>query len=115
MGKSVAMIVQHATRIIPMTVRWTAGVPSIVEGNSFATIADTGDGIATITFVDGFARKPVIVVTCEIATGEKVTAHTRSVTAGGFILEVINEAGSVADTTLDVHLNITGFDSADEQ
>lgn len=114
MPKSVAMIVQHATRIIPMTVRWTAGVPSIEEGTAHASIADTGTGIATITFTDAFARKPVITHGVEAATGDKITALTRSVTQSGFILESISEAGAAADSTVDTHLLIVGFDSADE-
>jgi hypothetical protein len=112
--KSVTMCVQHATRVIPMTVRWTAGVPSIVEGTQHASIADTNTGIATITFRDGFGRKPVIVGSCEAATGEKITEALRDVTSSGFILEVINEAGSNADSTVDIHLLVFGFDSADE-
>ena len=112
--KSVAMMVQHASRIIPMTVRWTGGTPSIEEGTSHATIADTAAGVATITFVDAFSRKPVILLGTESATGEKVTAHLRSVSQTGFILESINEAGANADSTVDTHILVVGFDSADE-
>lgn len=114
MPKSVAMIVQHASRIIPMTVRWTAGAPAIVEGDNHGSISDTGDGIATITFSNPFARKPVIVLGTESATGDKVTAHLRSVSQTGFILESINESGVVADSAVDTHILVIGFDSADE-
>ena len=115
MPKSEAMIVQHATRLIPMTVRWTAGTPTIEEGTAHGSIADTGTGIATITFTDAFARKPVIVACSEAGTGDKITAHLRSVTQTGFILESISEAGAAADSTVDTHLLVIGFDSADER
>lgn len=111
--KSVAMLTQHASRIIPMTIRWTAGTPEIVEGKFHASIADTNTGICTVTFKDAFARKPVILTGVEAATGEQVTAELRSVSATGFILESINEAGANADSTVDTHLLIVGFDSAD--
>jgi hypothetical protein len=112
--KSVANITQHASRIEALTVRWTAGVPAVVEGTSRASVADTGTGIATLTLTDPFARKPVITATCEAATGEKVTAQLRSVSQTGFILEVADESGALADSTVDVHLHVVGFDSADE-
>jgi hypothetical protein len=110
--KSVAMLVQHASRIIPMRIEYNGGVPSIVEGRQHASVADTNVGIATITFRYAFARLPMIVATAVSPTGEKMTAHIRDVTAEGFILETINEAGANADA--DSHILIVGFDSADE-
>lgn len=112
--KSVQMSVQPHSRSIPLRIRWTAGVPSVEEGTAHASIADTGTGIATLTFTQPFARKPVITGMCEAATGEKVTPHLRSVSQTGFILEVINESGALEDSTVDTHLMVNGWESADQ-
>lgn len=114
MGKSVMMCVQHASRLIPILLNWTAGTPTIVQGSQHISVADTNAGIVTITFANAFARKPIIVAVAEAATGEKVTCTLRSVAADSFILEAINEAGAAADLTTDVHILVLGFDSADE-
>jgi hypothetical protein len=114
MGKSVVMSVQHATRLIPITLSWSGGTPSIGEGDNHVTVADTNPGIATITFNNAFARKPIITYGVEAATGEKVTVTLRSVAADSVIVEAINEAGTAADLATDVHLLVFGFDSADE-
>lgn len=114
MGKSVFMCVQHATRVIPIKLSWSGGTPSIGEGKQHCSVADTNPGIATITFNNAFARKPVITYGVEAATGEKVTVTLRSVAVNSVIVEAINEAGAAADLATDVHLLVVGFDSADE-
>lgn len=108
------MCVQHASRVIPMSIAYSAGTPSIDEGTAHASVADTATGVATVTFTNAFARTPIIVATGVItSTGDVLIPVLRSVTASGFILEVSDDAGTLTDPT-SVHLLIFGFDSADE-
>ncbi len=110
--KSVMNCVQHATRFIPILLTYSAGTPSIGEGDNHVTVEDTGPGIATITFDDAFARAPIISATPVAATGVELFCVLRAVTGASFVVEITDEAGTLTDA--DVHIMVCGFDSADE-
>lgn len=114
MARHMMGCVQHMTRVVPMTISWSAGTPTLDEGSTFATIADTGTGIVTVTLVDAFARAPVISATPVITTtGDELFCVLRSVAAGSFIVEITDEGGTLTDPTA-LHLIVVGFDTADE-
>lgn len=111
--KREAQCVQRRTRIIPVRITWSAGTPSIAEGTGHITIADTGPGIVTVTYVTPFARQPVLVPGCVITTtGDALLAVFRAPAVTGVIVEISDDAGTLADPTA-LHFLIWGFDTAD--
>lgn len=110
--KSVLQCPQHQSVLVPMVIDGADGSPEITEGSSFATVADTAQGVYTVTFNDGFGRAPVVVATPVAATGVELFCIVRDVTAAGFVVEVTDEAGTLTDAA--VHLLIWGSYSADE-
>lgn len=111
--KSVLQCNQHQSVFIPMTIEVSGGTPTIGEGTSFATVADTGTGIFTVTFNDGFGRAPVVVATPEAATGVELFCIVRDRTAAGFVVECTDEAGTLTDPVA-INLHIWGSYSSDE-
>lgn len=103
---------QHQSILVPMVIDGADGSPEILEGSSFATVADSGTGIYTVTFNDAFGRAPVIVGACVTATGDVLVPTFRSVTAAGFVVELSTDGGTLTDGI--VMLQIWGSYSADE-
>jgi hypothetical protein len=110
--KSVMNVVQINTRFIPMVIDGADASPEILEGSTYATVADTATGVYTVTFVDGFLRAPVITATAVTATGDVLVATLRDVTTAAFVVELSTDGGTLTDGI--VHLHILGFDSADQ-
>ncbi len=110
--KSVLNCIQHQSVLVPMTILGSSGTPSIGEGTSFASVADTAQGVYTVTFNDGFGRAPVVVATPVAATGVELFCIVRDVTSAGFVVECTDEAGTLTDA--DIHVLLWGSYSADE-
>lgn len=51
------------SRLLPFQINYTAGTPSLAIGDDLGEVADTGVGLATITYEESFAREPVVIVT----------------------------------------------------
>lgn len=49
---------------------YTTGVPALTTNDGSATVADTGTGIATVTFADPFMAVPTVV--CQARKGTEV-------------------------------------------
>lgn len=111
--KDPVICTQRRTVLLPMTILGSSGTPSIDEGATQATVADTGQGIYTVTFGTAFGRAPVVVATPVAATGVELFCIVRDVTVSSFVVEVTDEAGTLTDA--DVHLMIAGFEIADER
>lgn len=112
--KDVLLCVQSASTLTPMTVLGATGTPTVGEGSSFATVADTGVGIYTVTFSRAWARAPIVIATAvQNATSQALTVNLRSVSETSFILEVADDASAFVDA--DVHLLIWGTDRAQER
>lgn len=103
---------QIKSKLVPMIIDGADGTPEILEGINIATVADSGVGIYTVTFVNAFARKPVITATAEAATGVTLVPSLRSVSGSGFVVELTDDASTLVDGV--VHLHIWGSDSADK-
>ena len=110
--KSVLQCNQHQSVLVPMVIDGADGSPEITEGSSFASVANSGTRIYTVTFVDGFGRAPVVVATPVAATGVELFCVIRAVAQTGFVVEITDEAGTLTDAV--VHLLIWGSYSADE-
>lgn len=111
--KSVLQCNQHKSVVVPMTIEVSGGTPTLGEGSSFATIADTATGVFTITFNDGFGRAPVVVATPETTTGVELFCIVRDRTVAGFVVECTDEAGTLTDPVA-INLLIWGSYSGDE-
>jgi len=104
---------QHQSIFVPMTIELAAGVPSIGEGSTFATVADTATGVFTVTLIDGLGRKPVVVAIPETTTGVELFCIVRDRTVSGFVLECTDVAGLLTDPVA-LNVMIWGSYSADE-
>jgi len=97
-------------RLIAGHISYSAGTPSIVKGTGDFTITDTGTGVLTVTFINDFAREPIVV-------GNKDTAGLVTLNAAasttGCVLDAFNGAGAAADPA-DLHFMAFGFDDVDE-
>lgn len=103
---------QHASIFLPMSIDVSSGTPTLGEGSGFATLADTGTGIVTVTFNNPFGRAPIITGSCVTATGDVLIPTFRSVASTGFIVELSTDAGTLTDGI--VMLHIWGSRSADQ-
>jgi len=54
-------------RIVTGNIVYTTGVPALTCNDGSATIADTGTGIATVTFAQAFTSAPAVV--CQVRKG----------------------------------------------
>ncbi len=101
--------VQRNMRMLCLRIEGSTGTPSL-EGPSKleATIADTSEGVYTITFRKAFAQAPMVVASSENA--DAVVSCT-STTTGCIVSSVsLDETAAVLDT--DVQVIICGSDSA---
>lgn len=111
----VALITQPGAVIIPFRIDVASGTPIVVEGSRWLSVADTGAGIITVTLSPASARKPIVVLTpTDAASGVGVMAITRSVAAGSFIIELVDEGGALEDDH-DVSGIIIAFRNVDEK
>ena len=101
-------------RIIGLKVTYSSGVPSIAIGTGLASVADTGTGIATLTYTEAFAREPIIIAGPE--TGNVRWVSLASSTSTGVALEFSNASGTLADPANAAGANviIIGSDDAAE-
>lgn len=97
-------------RLIAGHIAYSAGTPSIVCGTGDFTIADTGTGVLTVTFVNPFKREPIVLGNQD-AVGT-VTANAAA-SVDTLILDAWNTAGAATDPG-DLHFMAFGYDSADE-
>lgn len=116
--KDVCLAPQRNQMMIPFRITYSGGVPTLAEGGNWMTVADTGTGIATLTFGGLYgansARTCVPVANAVGATGNNLVAIIVAPSTTGFAVECSDDAGTLADPTA-----ITGivcwFGSADQR
>lgn len=98
-------------KLVPLVIRWAAGVPSLAQNpmNESITVADTGTGIVTLTFADA-ALAPMIVggLAClssaPATLGNLLSLHSAPTAS---VVALVIQDGSDAATEVDpvdVHL-----------
>jgi hypothetical protein len=98
-------------RLLALRIPYTAGAPAIDIGAGQATVADTAEGRATITYSEAFAREPIVLASCEGTDGSWATIHTTSST--GCLIEMAGSTGTLDDPTA-LHVIVLGSDDAAE-
>ncbi len=111
--KSVLSCNQHNSVLVPLVIEVSGGTPSIGEGSTFATVADTAQGVFTVTFTNGFGRAPVVSATPEAATGVELFCIVRNRATDSFVVECTDEAGTLTDPVA-INLLVWGSYSPDE-
>lgn len=114
-----ALCSQRRAIFIPFRITVSAGVPTLAEGSTMLSITDGAAGVYAMTFggtrsLGAAKRAPVVVATCETATGVDLIATVVSSSVSGFTIEVSDDAGTLTEATI-VHGLAIWFDSADEQ
>lgn len=116
--KDLCLAPQRNQMIIPFIITVTGGAPAMTEGGSWMTVADGAAGVYAITFGGLYgaksARTPVVVATCETATGVDLIATVVSSSVSGFTIEVSADDGTLTEATI-VHGMVCWFGSADQR
>lgn len=116
--KDVCLAPQRNQMVIPFRITYSAGTPTLAEGGSWMTVADTATGKATVTFGGLYgansARQPVVVVSAVGATGDNLVAIVVAPSASSFIVEVSDDAGTLTDPTA-IHGIVCWFGSLDQR
>jgi hypothetical protein len=100
---------QRLPRLLAFRVDGT-GTASIVEGAFDATLVDNGTGDYTLTFAKPYTRVPVCIGTALGAAAASVVIAAVSITA--VQVTIFSDAGAALDA--DFHLQVLGWDSADQ-
>lgn len=109
---------QRKAVVVPFSVSFSGGVPTLNEGSSWLSIADTATGVVTFTIGgtlgQASARTPIIMSLTPIvaSTGDCAIPVARAVTVSGFVVEISDDAGTLSDT--DFHGTVMLFNSPDE-
>lgn len=65
--------------IVTGNIVYTTGVPALTTNDGSATVADTGTGIATVTFAQAFNAAPTILCQARKATEAATTINSMAV------------------------------------
>ena len=103
---------QRLARLIGLRVDGT-GTASILAGGHDAVLTDTGTGDYLLTFVQPFARLPVVTISPIGAAGD-IVATIGTVSASA--VQILGWDGTDGTTAkdMDFHVLVLGYDSADE-
>ena len=103
------MCVQRKMRMMFLRIEGSTGTPSL-EGPSKleCSIADTAEGVYTITFDKAFIQAPIVVAVSENA--DAVISVTSSTTACVVTSKDLDETAAAKDS--DVHVMICGADAS---
>ncbi len=101
--------VQRNMRMLCLRIEGSSGTPSL-EGPSKleATIADTAEGVYTITFIKAFAQAPMVVASSEDA--DAVVSCSSTTTACIVTSKDLDETAAAKDS--DIQVIICGSDSS---
>lgn len=103
-------IEQRAVLVKAFKIKDTAGTPSLEVGSKDATVADTAQGIYTLTFAEPFER----VIGAQATAGElNAIACVTSLSTTGCVVKVTEADGSTA-ADADVYVWVMGALAADE-
>ena len=108
--RKVTKVSDRKPRLIAGHIAVSGGTPSIVCGTGDFTIADTGTGVCTVTFVNPFLREPICLLNKNTAGNCTFNA---AAAVDGLVLNSFNAAGAAADPA-DYHFMAFGFDDATE-
>lgn len=101
---------QRMPRMLAFRVDGT-GTASILEGQFDGALTDNGTGDYTITFTKAFVRVPVISA-LPLATDIALSVSAVSASSVRVLARSIGAAPAAAD--VDFHLQVLGFDTADQ-
>lgn len=99
-------------RLLPFKIISTAGTPSIAVGTDLGTVADTAEGVVTLTYAQEFAREPVVILCSADATPDWFASIDTS-SKSSVKIEITDASADLGDPS-DLFMLVFGSDDETE-